>query len=510
MQIFIPITVFILSLNFLVNNFAQAEVAESLLDTTLNSANTGLIVSVTDVTTIGTSTVGSQVSTLKAPETLKSPKKNYEIEAKTSFESSGYLTAASEQNPLYSSHLALQDFNWTYHPGDWNNKIDLMLGRFVNGSPVYAVQEIYTSKNWGTSSITVGRRILNWSEADKNWDLGLWQPLYKLDSLRPSRQGLTGLFYDFKKSDIQFRAFLTPIFIPTMQPEIKEKEGALVSNNRWFQSPSKNSYVIGKETDVVYSLEQPDVESLVKKPAVGLRFQWGEEEKGPWASVQISKKPINSLLIKYSAKLLAANSTGQATVGPAVGYHTIAGFDFGFNLEGTHTSFSFIDEQPEKTVPTYNWEKDWVQQQPGSLRIYTFHYDSLVNMSFFREPVRMSFDYSKAFENLSSDFDSQGLERSSLFPHRLAFTNAASVKAEISSRFVGKKTLTEFKYLRDFEQNGSVITSEIILSLNNNWLVNGGVDVLSVDDSSDSNQDNRFINQFRANDRVFGGLSYVF
>jgi hypothetical protein len=37
-----------------------------------------------------------------------------------------------------------------------------------------------------------------------------------------------------------------------------------------------------------------------------------------------------------------------------------------------------------------------------------------------------------------------------------------------------------------------------------------GADVLGVDDTSADNTDGRFLNEFRANDRVYAGLNYVF
>ena len=38
----------------------------------------------------------------------------------------------------------------------------------------------------------------------------------------------------------------------------------------------------------------------------------------------------------------------------------------------------------------------------------------------------------------------------------------------------------------------------------------GGVDVLGVDQETNSDAEIGFLNNYRANDRVFGGLSYVF
>ncbi|MDZ4082907.1 MAG: hypothetical protein U1E10_08230, partial [Bdellovibrionales bacterium] len=44
--------------------------------------------------------------------------------------------------------------------------------------------------------VSVGRRLESWSQLDRHWDLGLWEPLNRFDALRPIDQGLTGAFIE--------------------------------------------------------------------------------------------------------------------------------------------------------------------------------------------------------------------------------------------------------------------------------------------------------------------------
>jgi hypothetical protein len=64
------------------------------------------------------------------------------------------------------------------------------------------------------------------------------------------------------------------------------------------------------------------------------------------------------------------------------------------------------------------------------------------------------------------------------------------------------------KYLREFDQQGDLVGAEMSLQATRSWAVSVGADVLSVD--NEDSVDGTFLNQFRANDRYYGGLTYVF
>jgi hypothetical protein len=131
-------------------------------------------------------------------------------------------------------------------------------------------------------------------------------------------------------------------------------------------------------------------------------------------------------------------------------------------------------------------------------------------MCFTIEPWGVYLDYLKVFETPTLDYDSSGIDQGSLFPNRTNFTNALSFKVVGTGSVTGKKTMASLKWLRDFDQLGSVYSFEGVLYPTKSWAVSMGVDVLGPDNTSDGNSDARFINQFRANDRVYGGVSYVF
>ena len=403
--------------------------------------------------------------------------------------------------------------------------IDFLAGRYVDlNYSFFAVQDLNTGVNFGNTvdskvKISVGRKQEFWSEADRNWQLGLWQPKFNIDPLRPVDQGLTGLFLQADNGEWQFLSYASPIFIPTQNPDISEKNGNLVSSSRWTQSPSGSGEVLNKDTRFVYSLSVPEVSKLINNPGAGMRLRYGGVEPGFWSSVNFARKPINSLFIKYDYNLLIQSAGSQAdiAVSPVVVYHRLYGADAGWKMGETALSASYLQDEPEADSPQNNINADtgepttdWIQQKPGALRIYTLHAATNSQIPGVIDPVRFDLDYLKAIEDQTNDIDANGNIRGALLPYRLYFTNAASFKTTVTSRVYHRKIATSFQYLRDFEQSGSLWTLLSQYYVSRHVAVHAGVDILGSDDSSANNTDQHFLNQFRANDRVYGGLTYVF
>ena len=82
-------------------------------------------------------------------------------------------------------------------------KINLT-GMYAVGHPVLSymnLREIYFTYSIDESSnMHIGRKINVWSEVDRRWHLGFFQPEFRWNSLSPETQGLTGLFWE-KRSE---------------------------------------------------------------------------------------------------------------------------------------------------------------------------------------------------------------------------------------------------------------------------------------------------------------------
>jgi hypothetical protein len=370
----------------------------------------------------------------------------------------------------------------------------------------FGVTEMSLSIKSGASEYTLGRKLFYWSLQDHRWQLGMWQPNFsQIDSLRPIDQGLAGLFYNLNNSQHDLLLFFSPIFIPSMGPDVQEKDGSLVSDSRWYKQPSASFPFQGKDVRILYNLDLTEVPDLIKNPGWGARYKLGDE-KNYWISANLSRKPINSLLLRYNAFLRTTESEtrGEVTVSPAVGYQTLRGIDTGYHFGFGNVEASYLDDQPD-----FNTVKEgWIQQQPEPFNSYMLG----LNSDFFsitdKVDAQVGLSYLRVSGGKITDYDSQGVPQGSIFENRFIFTNALQLKSQLEFYFLKKKMLSTLRYVREVDQEGELFSGNLDWFPSRQLYLSVGIDVLSVDDLA--NSDSTFLNQFRANDRLIGGLGYVF
>lgn len=393
---------------------------------------------------------------------------------------------------------------------------DMNLGRSLNLNYSYVgVFELSSTYQFSPQlSMTLGRARQDWSSADESWDLGIWQPTFSMDSLRIQQQGLTGLFFSADSAFVQATAFYSPVFIPTTTPEIADRNGEITSESRWFRSIPTSSQLFGKDTQLYFRLSIPDLREIVSQQGGGGQIRLGRKDAGFWTRVSYANKAMNSLFFKYDAALRsgAQGSRGEIELSPIVHRHEVAGADIGFQYETGAVTVSYVEDRARLTDVTNKKNSDglmtdFIQQSPSGIQAASFRWDQRLRIPWTGIPVAARFDYLKAKTEATRDFDSAGIEQSSLLPHRLQFTNAASIQgqARVSERWTSK-----LKYLRDFDQRGSLWNAEMEYRSASQWATAFGIDILGTDDTSVGNPDTRFLNYYRQNDRIYGGLSYVF
>lgn len=450
--------------------------------------------------------VGSQTRTSRG-SSLKA-----DVQGFLRFEAMQYPTQISENPQLNQTLLASMNLRGDISSSNNVTGFDLSAGKYVNqGGSQFQVNEIYHSLQWrdGKSQLSVGRKIEFWSQLDQDWQLGLWQPKSLIDSLRPEDQGLTGAFYRHQQGRVEFLAFASPIFIPTLGPEIKEKNGSLVSDSRWYRPPSDSFPFQNKETKITYALDVPQTGELINHPGSGMRLRYGGETNGVWVSGNYAYKPMNALLYKYKKGLFLPEvdpQTGQVTIAPDVGYHHLYGGDLGYRFDQGMISASFLTDRPVEKRPVY----PYVLQQPRPMKAYAVHGETFLESTWFSNPVGLSVNYLRIDGGDLRDYDSENADNGAIFTQRFNYTNAASVRADFSTMIGRYKFMSSVKYMREFDQKGTLMNSEFAYFPQRYLALIVGADVIGVDDSSAENKDGRFLNQFRANDRFYGGMSYVF
>lgn len=422
------------------------------------------------------------------------------------FESLNYLSALDEAKKLTNSQFLsgrISVTSFSKDPGVINGELDISAGTFFSlKQSYYSLREFYASTYLNeVSQISLGRKKHQWSEIDRIWEFGLWQPRYNIDALRPEDNGLTGLFFDYQAEKFQLLVFGSTLFIPTVGPEIREEDGQLVADNRWYRPPSNQVDNIS----LSYKLEIGNILDLVSQESYALHMRFGEQEKGPWLALAGGRKPINDIAFERLVRGVSANSEAEFVVGPRVTHHLIFSTDVGYQFENGKVSFSYFEDQPESLLPP----PDFAVQKFEPIRIYTTQMEYSTK-DFLNRTLLLQAAYLKTYGGGIQDIDSEGRDDEiTLFTSRYRFSDALrfNLLGELTSIY-SRPLVTKFGFTRDFEQKGSIMSLELQYQWNRDWSYLAGFDALSVDENQ--SRDDGFINSFRANDRIYAGAAYVF
>lgn len=465
-------------------------------------------VSMTPKLKAGSSAVTTKAQGLSVMENIfeKSSSKPAEFHGQIRFEGMQYLTALPDEPELTHSQLLSTRFSLSKETPWFDFSTDTSAGTFfTRGQSHIMLHEASMETHGGPAKVTLGRKKKNWSEVDSRWNLGLWQPEYFLDALRPEEAGFTGLFVEYKKDEWEVLAFGTTINIPNLGPDIREDKGGLAADTRWYRPPSRNYDFNNNINQISYKLNMPDQMALIRNGGVAIMGRYGQKDRGPWVVVSTGYLPANELILQRAAYKSASTDKVDVTVTPKLTQHRISSIDLGYTFKKMKVFGAYLDEKPDIKLPT----EDNSIQKLLPVQIYAAGVDfSLIHM--FEIPLKLELETLKAIGGGIQDITSSGKPDSfTMFDARLKFTGALQVKVEGPVATLYHHVLTaKIKYIYDYDQKGSLFKTEFQYYPDKKWTVVMGGDVLGVQ-NEDFNKSS-FLNEFRANDRVYGGMTYVF
>ncbi len=354
--------------------------------------------------------------------------------------------------------------------------------------------------------VFAGRKRESWSELDSYWTLGLSQPLNRFDSLRPSEQGLTGIFGEFNWDNAQLILFGSAIYIPEQGPNYELQDGKFHTNNAWFSEPADRVVLVSKGTPLRYRIETPTVGSVIQHASGGFIFRTGGPQ-GFRTQTSYVKKPRNQLSLPFQGVLVtdSLNPEASVTIFPQVAYHNLASLEFSHHAKTSAFRLSGLADisDSERIAPGLTWQtyeplylvSPSVDFQLGSgenyvpwIRLGTLH-------SIGGEATLVSKGSVKPEQNP--------------FGARTMYRQAASL--EWRGRFARVKGWSVehgLRWIEEFSERGSVLMTDLRLATRENWQFGIYADFLASRLPEDENPG--FISRFRGNDRVGALLTYVF
>ncbi len=356
----------------------------------------------------------------------------------------------------------------------------------------YNLSEVYTSWEDNNWRISLGRKKIIWSQIDRDWSLGLWEPRYRSNYIKPKAQGLTGLFVERIRPQVRWVAFFSPAFIPDHGPIIREREGNIESRNPWFQSPPKKFQLGTGVSKINYKTIHPDLESLLIKPSHGVLLEFGGKD-GWWMRGAYGMKPANQLLLSYRPRLkIREKPLIEVTLLPRFFQEEVVSGDLGYRFsDSTTASISYIQERLVKT----EFEEYFVNQVYNNSKGYS------VDVSMEKRNWSGSLSYLTISGGESRE-EGYSFSDEPIFFGRFNYQNAVKIHFK---RLLGQSTL-KMTWLRDLSQKGTVTVIDFIHRIGTKWDVFAGLELLSAEAKSRTG----FISRYTENDRIFGGMTYVF
>lgn len=377
---------------------------------------------------------------------------------------------------------------------------------FYVGLPeFYAVQKAISPD----FHLVVGRSLRHWSRLDEEFNVGIWQPQLRWDYLAPIQQGLTGIFFDWDLgSQSQLTFFTSPMSLPDQGPQFELKGGRFSSSNRWFYRPQSRYRLfansVKRSGQIFYDLQNPSTEDLIFHSSFGVALRM--RPAGPfWLQLSYAYKPMNQihLGLECTNRVDIATLDVQALIHPKIIKHNVVTLESGFDQVDRRGYLSLTGDFPGASEMPADWEE-------SSLHPMAFLGGAFEHfVGDWRYPVWLRYSYMKAIEFTGRRKASILGDRVESSLDRYPFKDVAAIGARILlAQNLSRNISLNTRYLYSMPERGGWINASLDWGMGDfKWQV--GLDVLGADVDPSSAKAG-LLSRYRANDRLSGGLSYVF
>jgi len=496
----------------------------------------------------------AHVTLLSAPSSHSSP--DWDSDVNAGFSSFGPIlkgsSSESEMHSLgfdYSGYSFLKDdtdatrdrsypslnFHWRQVQRgsiwEWGGETGMQFTYHPDGHSAFAfeIPEAYvgTSEDLGPVQFKVGRKLEHWNHLDEAWRLGIWQPRFRWDYIRPEIVGLTGIFLSIRQPAFKFVVMGSPGFIPERGVQVAVENGAVISRSPWFLPPPSEISILSRKTAVEYHLVLPDTMDIVNRSGINFLFKVGEEKKGPWLAAAYAYKPMNQLLLAYDGYLKLnrdGNKVASANVFPRLLFHHLTSVEAGWEESSFRASISALSERPVRDYTPEGWTTQEVKPALALSPSVDFAFQGAKE-----QPIHLGLSYLRVWGGTAPDRGIGGSfvsEGGSVFESRYPFSQAVLVSlntslAALSSSLPNSwnRVSLHTRLLQDIPNQGTVLSWDLRYRPRSNLEFTVGADILGTSSSevnsnysigNSSGQTTNFIDRYRSNDRFHAGMSYVF
>jgi len=106
------------------------------------------------------------------------------------------------------------------------------------------------------------------------WSLGIFEPLDQWDRLRPSSQGLTGVFGLTETRSFLVRFFITGLYLPEASPNVVLRGGRFAAEHpQATTSAPQTLSLLNRPTPMSYRILAPSLSKVLFRPGLAFSFE---------------------------------------------------------------------------------------------------------------------------------------------------------------------------------------------------------------------------------------------
>ncbi len=388
-----------------------------------------------------------------------------------------------KNNIIYKHHLG-----GFFQLGRSSNSFDLKLS------------ESYVGYRGLNNNLSLGRKKVQYSQADDAWSLGLVSPLFNQDYLSPEKQGLVGFHYEYKNKSFYIQAYGSYIHTPHQLPSFDVKDSKVSSLSPWFALPPEQISEQGGLTPVRYSVNRPELKDLLFQKSFG--FKVGVNKKQYGLSLGYLNKPNNDFhkMLQFSEEL--TTNDYFVLVEATTKRHQLYMADAFVKIDDANLWLSLIKDTPESDYEKdKTWQETVLDEQTWFSLGFKQNHIILPNLELSSAYIKRVDDKLTKKTLLTYSELDRTLSRS-------YFRRSESVQVKLKYKYyLGRqrklKLLTRYEY--SIADRGHLNTVRIGYDVHMfSMFAEGGVISSSSDDKSS------FFNSYKGNDFLSLGVSYVF
>jgi hypothetical protein len=190
-----------------------------------------------------------------------------------------------------------------------------------------------------------------------------------------------------------------------------------------------------------------------------------------------------------------------------VTYHEVKSADVNFDFKNIQTSFSYIEDRVQNKTAAENE----TLQNLKPLQVYGVYVAADLSPWVHRQLI-LSLAAAEMKGGDISDIDNQGKESILTFStRRTQFKSPVTVGVASELVFVRSKPITsQVRWTYDRTFKGSLLSAQFGYEVLARMNLQLGADIVGVEQQLPEDASSNFLQENQANDRVYGGLTYVF